>query len=130
MAELIRGDSAYFRIPFKHPISGDPYDISGCDVWVTMKKTAADPDNEAIYMQTMQIDSEGEVTASDGLSLESTAAAGVVIQRISPEMSKDFDVGSYVVDVQIHDTNSDVWTPVLGVTETVVIDITHAIEMV
>lgn len=129
MTTLIRGDSKYFRIPFTHPVSGEPFDLTGCDIWVTAKRNPNNSDAQAIYQHTMRVDGSGTVTASNGLSLETTAAAGVVIQRISPEESKLFLVGKQFVDVQIRHNGTDVSTPVLGDTDDVVIDVTHAIVM-
>lgn len=93
-----------------------------------MKTSTETPDSEAEYQHVLRLGASGEVLESSGLSLESDAVAGVVIQRIEPVESKDFSIMAYVVDVQIRDTNGDVWTPVTQ-SDSVVADVTHVIEV-
>ena len=129
MATIIRGDTTYFTITLTDPDTSAAYDLTDCDVWVTMKRRASDPDDRAVYMATIEIDGTGAVTASDGLSLETTAAAGVLIQRIDQAASADFRPGTYMVDVQVRDANGDVFTPLIAEDEVVTADVTHATEI-
>ncbi len=142
-ATLKRGDSKYFRYVLTRPgtrpnpdePSGPgnldlPFNLTGCEVFVTMKSSLGDVDALSVYEHQMVITSAGVVTNAIGLSLEKLATDGVVIQRISPEESMLFVAGTYNVDLQVRDTASDVWTPFQVADEIVIEDVTRRIKVV
>ena len=125
---VIRGDTAIWRIPIVNAETTDPHDLTGCTVWVTVKENQDDPDNEAIYQHYMNVDSSGDVAESQGMTLETDAAAGIAVQELTPEESVLLEEGSFTYDVQVMTADGRIHTPINGETETIIGDITRAIE--
>lgn len=127
---IIRGDSYDFepRYLYRHelvdlslpPNPGDgslqPYDLSGCVVRTTYKAEATSPiddptDESAPIKHDLVIGLDGTVTSSNGLRLESTAAAGVIIEDLPSSESLALPVGVPLYsDVEITDAAGKVQT--------------------
>jgi hypothetical protein len=96
-------------------------------VWVTVKSSVDDADAEALYQHSITIDGTGTATHSEGLTLQSTAAAGILVEELTPEESALFATGDYTYDVQIMLANGRIFTPIRGDAESVVPDWTRDI---
>lgn len=128
MTTITRGDTELFDIAVIDPRTLEPYPLHGCTVMVTVKAVTVVPDTEALYQHWITLDANGVVTASKGITLgPGGAAAGVVIQELTPTESSRLATGDYIYDVQVTMADNRIETPINGDVETVVPDVTHAI---
>jgi hypothetical protein len=123
---VIRGDTTLWTIPLVDA-NDDPYDLTNCAVWVTVKTTTDEGDEEALYQHILAVDGTGTAIVSEGLSLGGDAEEGVVVQELTPAESVAFEAGNYIYDVQVMLANGRIYTPILGASEVVVEDITRDI---
>lgn len=135
MSILIRGNTARWTIPLEAK-AGGPLDLRGCTVTVTYKSSTAVPDSLALFQHFIEVDITGVVTATSGMKLgPDGAAGGVVIERLSPLQSVGFLAGDYLYDLQVVIPNPDdamdpdVYTPIIGDKDTVVLDITNTVDV-
>jgi hypothetical protein len=125
---IIRGDTAKWSIPIVDDI-GDPYPLHGCKVWVTSKTSSDLDDTSALYQHWIEIDGAGDVTAANSMSLGGGgAAAGVVIQELTPAESSQFEVGTFYYDLQVRLADGEVYTSLNNIAETVIADFTREYE--
>ena len=128
MSNVIRGDSTLWDIPLVDPLTLEPYPLHACTVWVTVKTSSAAPDSDALYQHWITLDADGAVTDAHGLSLgPGGAAAGVLVQELTPVESAEFAPASYVYDIQVMMADGRITTPINGDPETVIPDVTRAI---
>lgn len=129
MSTIIRGDTTYWDIPINLPASegGGPMPLNGLSVWVTVKANPNDTDESAIYQHWITIDSSGNVTGSQGMTIGPDGpAAGVIVEMMTAAESAMLETGSYTYDVQVMLPNDDIHTPILGASEKVETDWTRA----
>ncbi|MBF0191633.1 MAG: hypothetical protein HQL99_10925 [Magnetococcales bacterium] len=70
--QFYRGDTKVFTLSFS-TVAGHPIDITGHELWFTMKRTANDPDSEAVLQKRVIFPSTPESMAGSGsLLLDST----------------------------------------------------------
>lgn len=121
---LIRGDTITHRIVLTETDSGDPLDLAGKTVTVTSRKGG--PSGAILYQHSITINGVGTVTAATGMALESTAAAGIIIETTTSTESAAFAKGDYKYDLEVRVSGSPdvVSTPIIGEAETVVADYT------
>lgn len=104
---MIRGDTVNANLSVLDPVD-DPFDLTGCDVWVTAKRRFTDPDEEAVFQKTI----------GDGVEVTNEVGGEVRIV-ISPDDTSSLegitrDV-NLVLDVQIRTPDGEVFTPILGI---------------
>lgn len=136
MSDMItRGDTELYDLPLFDQF-GNPFDLTDCTVWVTCKENSEDPDEDALFQHYIVIDEHGSVVDSKGLYLvDDDPTLGQLVERISPEESTAFDLGNYVLDVQVRFPSTvvpgeyDIETPINGEPVEVVFDITRALEV-
>ncbi len=133
MGSILRGNSYRWQIPLLNEL-GAPLDLRGLKVFVTYKLSTADPDTAALFQHSIAIDVNGVATTTDGMKLgPGGAAAGVILERLSPLESVNFAAGRYLYDVQVVIPNPDdpadpdVYTPISGDSDTVVLDVTRSV---
>jgi hypothetical protein len=129
MTRVVRGDTTIWDIPIVDT-SGEPYPLNGCSVWVTVKASEGDVDEDALYQHFIEIDADGEVVSSSGLSLGvGGAAAGVLVEELTPAESAAFIPGRYSYDVQVLLSDGRIYTPIRGENETVHPDWTNSVTI-
>lgn len=117
---ILRGDSYAIRRPlFVLALlddMGQPFALNGCTVRTTHKPeivpASADPtDASAPIKADITIDASGAVTASSGLVLATTPAAGVLHHRLTAIESAALPLGEPLVsDVELTDANGERFT--------------------
>lgn len=129
---ITRGDSETWTITILDD-EGAPFVLENCTVFVTYKSSASDEDAAALFQHWIEIGAGGTVTDQDGLYIHDDGyTAGKLIERLDPTESATFETGNYVYDVQVRYPSPDVAgefdieTPINGVADTVVADITRA----
>ena len=94
----------------------NPMDLRGCTILVTYKPAlvaVADDatDTTAAIKHELQISLAGEVTVSTGLSLETDALSGVVIERLTSAETTDMPIDTLLTgDLQLTDANGEILT--------------------
>ncbi len=133
MGSILRGNSYRWQIPILDKL-GAPFDLRGVKVFVTYKLSTAEPDTAALFQHAIVIDANGIATTMDGMKLgPGGAAAGIILERLSPLESVNFTAGKYLYDVQVvipnpDDPNDpDVYTPIIGESDTVSLDVTRSV---
>lgn len=128
---ITRGDSEVWTITIVDD-DGAPFPLENCAVFVTYKSAATDADAEALFQHWIEIGAGGTVTDQDGIYIHPDGyTSGKLIERLDPTESAAFATGSYVYDVQVRYPSPDVSgevdveTPINGVSDTVVADITQ-----
>lgn len=129
MASLVtRGDDELWDIPLVSPGNGSPIDLKGHAVWVTVKTSPDASDEEAIYQHYINIDLNGDVIASKGMSIkDGDTALGIVVQHLTAAESALLNEGMFSYDVQVQLPDGLIKTPILGDSEMVVPDWTRAV---
>src|SRR5690554_544219 len=118
---VVRGDDEFWDIPLVSPSNGNPINLSGHAVWVTVKESPSDADDQAIYQHYIEVDLEGDIVTAQGMSIkDDDPATGVVVQHLTAAESALLATESYTYDVQVMLPNGTIKTPVLGDPETVV----------
>lgn len=120
---IIRGDDYNLARPFcEYAIlneAGQPMNLAGCIVMTTYRSAIqpieTDPfDANAIVKHHIQIAGDGSVTTASGLRLDTTAAAGVIIEGMTAAETQLFPLGvSCRSDVQITDANGEIVTYIM-----------------
>ena len=118
---IIRGDSATWRIPIFDE-DNQPYNLTGATVTVTYKARVSDPDSAALFRHWIAIDGSGSVTSARGMALETTVAAGVIIETLTPAESDAFYPMKYHWDLEVR-KGGEVRTVLADQEEQVVADI-------
>lgn len=118
--EVIRGDTYGIRRPFfiitLVDDAAQPFDLTGCTVRTTYKEAKTDPatdptDTDAPIKHEIVINGSGVVTSQDGLFLQSTAAAGVLIERLTSAESLALPLNVQLIsDVEVTDGNGEKFT--------------------
>lgn len=125
---VIRGDDELWDIPLVSPGTGNPIDLSGHAVWVTVKTGTDVEDDQAIYQHYINIALDGTVIAASGMSIkDDDPALGIVVQHLTAAESALINEGKYTYDVQVMLPNGRIKTPILGDSEQIVPDWTRAI---
>jgi hypothetical protein len=93
--------------------------LVGCTVMTTYKpdKTdaQADPFDSGALRHHMIVNGSGVVTSSSGLALETTAAAGVVIETLTAAETLSLPADTILYsDVQVIDANGEVTTSIMA----------------
>lgn len=94
----------------------NPMDLRGCTILVTYKPAlvaVADDaeDATAAIKHELQISLAGEAVVSTGLSLESAATDGVVIERLTSAETTDMPIDTLLTgDLQLTDANGEILT--------------------
>ena len=94
----------------------NPMDLRGCTILVTYKPAlvaVADDatDTTAAIKHELQISLAGEAVVSTGLSLESAATDGVVIERLTSAETTDMPIDTLLTgDLQLTDANGEILT--------------------
>lgn len=128
-----RGDSKTWAMTFTTP-GGSAYDLAGCSVRFTVKRSARHTDAQAVLRQYWSEGDESGISLTDpATGLASSLAAGILYRTIpaeesaaafQPNYANDDDL-VYVYDVQLTDADGDVTTVETG-TLTVSLDVTQA----
>jgi hypothetical protein len=123
MGTITRGDTATATLTLTDTDTDGALNLSGKRITVTCRKG---PDKDVLYEHYIEVDGGGVVTASSGMALQSTAAAGIIVETITSTESETFKAGSYKYDLEVRaaGTPDIVATPILGAAETVVADYT------
>lgn len=104
MTTLHRGDSFSATVTLTDTSGEDPapLDLAGKRVTVTCKDKI---DGQVIYQHWIECDAGGAVTSSQGMELDSTAAAGVITETFSSTETEQFRPTrankAYVSDLEI-----------------------------
>lgn len=135
--EVIRGDTKKWSIALVDD-QGAAFDLTGCTVWFTAKTAISNvaDDADAVISHKIVIDGSGVATSADGFAIggihpttgnpASGAASGVLTQTLSAADSTALSAGTYVYDLQVKDSNGEVYTPILGMSLTVIEDVTRS----
>lgn len=117
---IIRGDSYGIRRPFYTytfvDIADAPLDLSGCTIRTTYKAAKAsatdDPtDATAEIKHHITLDGTGAVTSQDGLYLDTTAATGVIVERLTAAETLALSLDTELFnDVELTDSNGELST--------------------
>lgn len=110
--EMFRGDSKVLEGQVTNPVDGEPIDLTGVSMWMTVKKNKTDID-PGLFQKTI----------GDGI-LISDALEGRFKVEIEPD-DTDTLLGKFYWDLQMKNTLSQVFTLVDG-TLKVVMDVTKA----
>lgn len=87
LAPFFRGDTKVFNLSFKDT-DGQPIDITGHELWFTMKKKLTDSDDQAILQKRVVFPSSSE---SEG---------GVGTLSLTSHETKEIDPEIYYYDIQ------------------------------
>lgn len=117
---IIRGDSYALRRPlFTYAFvadGGGPFPLEGCIVRTTYKPAILGPEDDPIdasaaIKHTLRVGSDGIPTETTGLFLSSTAAAGIVVERMTATETRTLPKGvALVSDLELTDANGEVFT--------------------
>ena len=117
---VIRGDSYGIRRPFytyTFVDSGDlPLNLAGCTIRTTYKAgkaSAADDPNDATaeIKHHITLNGSGGIVSQNGLYLESTAAAGILVERLTASETLALSLDTPLLnDVELTDSNAEVST--------------------
>ena len=98
MLELIKGNSVDMDVNIT--LSGLPYQISGHQLWFTVKATRQDTDPEAY----------GQIITGSGISIIN-AASGFCVMSLTPQQTNNFPAGATLeCDVQMRTPEGKVYT--------------------
>lgn len=106
---LTVGKQESWRVPIIDE-DGSPLDLSGC----TVTSSCAGGGGGVLFSSFIEIDTGGVVVDSDQMSLESTAAAGVIVETIPALATASFVPGSYLYTLSILLPSGDEATPILN----------------
>lgn len=109
---IVRGQTYDARIPL-YASDNTPLPLAGASI----VSTAVDDAGAVLYTNTLDLDPSGAVESSVNLSLESTAAAGVVLESIPAAETLAFSLGHYIATVTVTLPDGTVYTPVVGIVE-------------
>lgn len=117
---IIRGDSYALRRPlYTYTIVDEnsaPFPLEGCTIRTTYKPISisldVDPDDQtAIIRHEIVIGEDGVPSVTNGLHLQGSSAAGIVVDRMSSTETKAFlPEIVYLSDLQLTDALGEVFT--------------------
>lgn len=117
---IYRGDSYGVRRPFYVHTFVDkdmnPLDLAGCTIRTTFKTAITTPvvdptDATAVIKHFITIDATGAVVDADGLYLDTTAAAGVLEERLTHAETLALPANTiFAGDAELTDENGEVFT--------------------
>ena len=97
--ELMRGDTQYITVTFTDADTELPIDITGYEIFLTIKKLITDADDDAVFELTVDTFDYGP--------------EGYVVLKIPDTATYDL-VGNYYYDVQSKNLNADITTVLYG----------------
>jgi hypothetical protein len=109
---MYRGDDKYIQLTFT--LNGAVLDITGATIFLTIKEEITDPDVDAIFADEWVAPVDPESTA------------GRIEIHIPSADSTNFEVRTYVYDIQYKSTTGDISTVAYG-NFTVLADVTRRI---
>lgn len=100
---MVRGDSASWLL--SATLNGAPYNVAGCLIWFSGKRSVADGDVDAVFMKTLG----GGVTVTD-------AANGLVTVTLSPTDTETLPSSRVILDwdLQVKTAGGAIYTVALG----------------
>jgi len=110
--EVLRGDTAVFDLALES--DDGPYDLAGCQLYFTAKRSLDDADGAAGGFQ---------LTLDNGITVD-TPSSGMAVIRFSRTITAQFDGRTLTWDLQVT-SGEDTDTPLRG-TITFVRDVTRA----
>lgn len=114
--EILRGDTASFTLKIRRGRTVE--DLTGADLFFTMKESISDSDNAAVVVK--DTDLEG------GIVIGSPATAGEAKLFFYPGDTSTLDPQDYVFDIQLKTSSGNVYTVATG-TVTITADVTRRI---
>lgn len=100
---ITRGDTKTWTLPLTDT-TGDPFDLTGCTVWFSVKARYNLPDAEAVVSSSWT-----DGGASNGITVDDPAS-GWIAFGLTAAQSSELIASLYVADVQVLDTNDIVQT--------------------
>lgn len=100
---ITRGDTKTWTLPLTDS-TGDPFDLTGCTVWFSVKQRFNLPDTDAVVSSSWV-----DGGASDGITV-ADPASGWIAFGLTAEQSSELIASLYVADVQVLDPDDNVQT--------------------
>lgn len=111
---ITRGDSR--TLSGAVTLSGEPFNLTSCDIWFTVKYRYTDDDDDAVFQKTV----------GDGITV-TNPTAGLITIDINPADTEDIPKVKTILvyDLQIKNSGGSKWTSASG---NIVVnpDVTHA----